>query len=40
MPAWVRGLPPRDREALRKAGVWVQKKTLKERWSEYKSDAA
>jgi hypothetical protein len=39
MPDWVKSLPEGDREALRKAGVWVQTKSLSERWAEYKKDA-
>ena len=39
MPKWVRDLPKDKQDALRKAGVWVEKQSLKERWDGMRSEA-
>ncbi len=39
MPDWVRKMPPETQEALRKSGVWIQKKPLLQRFNEAKQDA-
>lgn len=38
-PEWVKKMAPEMREALRKSGVWVQKKSIKERAREFMQDA-
>ena len=39
MPDWVRKMPADTQEALRKAGVWIQKKPILQRFNEAKQDA-
>lgn len=39
VPRWVKAMSPEMQEALRKSGVWAQKKSLKDRMREVRQDA-